>query len=226
MATRRADARDALGRVQVAVFAKAPIPGLAKTRLVPAIGRQGAARLQRHLTRRALRTAHDAGLGTVTLWCAPDARHRFFRALQRVTGQPCLVQPAGDLGARMHAAFRLHCAQGPLLLIGTDCPVLQPGHLRQAAWALLDGADAVFLPAEDGGYVLVGLREPQAALFDAMPWSTDRVMALTRARAHAAGLCLRELDTLWDVDLPADVERWRAGPAAVGVGALLPDGDA
>lgn len=218
MATSPADAHDPLRQVQVAVLAKAPIPGLAKTRLVPALGLQGAARLQRQLARRALQTAHDAGLGPVTLWCAPDARHRFFLALQRTTGVPCRVQPSGDLGDRMHTAFRLHCAHGPLLLIGTDCPVLQPLHLRQAALALIDGIDAVFQPAEDGGYVLVGLRQPQPALFHGMTWSTDQVMVHTRARARAAGLRVHELDTLWDVDLPEDLARWRSHTANDNVG--------
>lgn len=196
-----------LDRVQVAVLAKAPIPGLAKTRLMPALGARGAARLQRQLTRQAVGTALAAGLGPVTLWCAPDARQRFFRALRRTSGVACLVQASGDLGERMHTAFRLHCTQGPLLLIGTDCPPLTPHHLRDAAQALLDGADAVFHPAEDGGYVLVGLREPQAALFRDMRWSTDTVMAETRARACAAHLTWRELDTLWDLDVPADLAR-------------------
>ncbi len=199
-----------LHQVQVAVLAKAPIPGLAKTRLIPALGSQGAARLQRHLTRSAVQTALDAGLGTVTLWCAPHAQHRFFRALRQTTGVPCLVQASGDLGERMHTAFRLHCELGPLLLTGTDCPPLTPAHLRQAAQALLDGDEAVFFPAEDGGYVLVGLRRPQAALFRDIAWSTDAVMAQTRERARAAGLRCREFETLWDLDVPADLDRWRA----------------
>jgi uncharacterized protein len=211
MATSRVDAHDPLRAVQVAVLAKAPIPGLAKTRLIPALGAHGAARLQRALTRQTLRTAHDASLGTVTLWCTPDAGHRFFRALRRTTGMACRLQPEGDLGERMHTAFRHHCAQGPLLLIGTDCPVLQPAHLRQAALALLDAADAVFQPAEDGGYVLVGLRRPQPMLFQDMSWSTDQVMAHSRARACAAGLRVSELETLWDVDRPQDLARWHAG---------------
>jgi rSAM/selenodomain-associated transferase 1 len=215
MATSPVDRHDPLRQVQVAVLAKAPIPGLAKTRLAPALGEQGAARLQRELARLALRTAQDCGLGPVTLWCAPDARHRFFRALQRTVGVRCLVQSSGDLGERMHTAFRLHCAQGPLLLIGTDCPVLQPAHLHQAAVALLDGADAVFQPAEDGGYVLVGLRRPQPALFHGMRWSTDQVMAETRVRAREAGLRVHELHTLWDVDRPQDLARWRGGQADV-----------
>ena len=199
-----------LHQVQVAVFAKAPIPGLAKTRLIPALGSRGAARLQRHLTRSAVQTALDSGLGAVTLWCAPDAQHRFFRALRQTTGVPCLVQASGDLGERMHTAFRLHCEQGPLILTGTDCPPLTPAHLRQAAQALLDGDEAVFFPAEDGGYVLVGLRRPQAALFRDIAWSTDAVMAQTRERAKEAGVRRREFETLWDLDVPADLDRWRA----------------
>lgn len=217
MVIAHAEVHDPLRQVQVAVLAKAPIPGVAKTRLIPALGARGAARLQRRLTRAALQTAHEAGLGPVTLWCAPDARHRFFRALRRTMDLPCLVQPSGDLGERMHAAFRLHCLQGPLLLIGTDCPVLRPDHLRQAARALIDGEDAVFHPAADGGYVLVGLRQPQAALFDDMAWSTDAVMLQTRARARALKLRVREFETLWDVDVPEDLARLRALDAATGL---------
>lgn len=209
MATAPVDALRDLSRVQVAVLAKAPLPGLAKTRLIPALGPQGAARLQRQLTRAAVQTALDARLGPVTLWCAPHAQHRFFRAMHRTTGVRCLVQASGDLGQRMHTAFRLHCEQGPLLLTGTDCPPLTPDHLRRAAQALLDGDDAVFYPAEDGGYVLVGLRRPQAALFENIAWSTDAVMAQTRERASTTGLRLRELETLWDLDVPGDLVRWR-----------------
>lgn len=210
MATAPADALRDLTQVQVAVLAKAPMPGLAKTRLIPALGPHGAARLQRQLARAAVQTALDARLGTVTLWCAPHAQHRFFRAVHRTTGVRCLVQSGSDLGERMHTAFRLHCAQGPLLLTGTDCPPLTPDHLRRAAQALLDGEEAVFHPAEDGGYVLVGLRRPQAALFEHIAWSTDAVMAQTRERAAALGLRLREFETLWDLDVPADLARWRA----------------
>jgi rSAM/selenodomain-associated transferase 1 len=196
--------------VHVAVFARAPEPGRAKTRLIPALGARGAARLQRALTRRALDTAIRAGLGPVTLWCAPDARHRFFRALTRVAGVACRAQPAGDLGERMLAAFRWHCVRGPLLLIGTDCPALTAADLRAAARVLRDGDDAVFLPAEDGGYVLVGLRQPRPALFESIAWGTAGVMDQTRARLRAAGHRWREPATLWDVDLPADLPRLSA----------------
>lgn len=196
-----------LQQVQIAVLAKAPIAGLAKTRLIPALGPHRAARLQRRLTRWAVRTALDAKLGPVTLWCAPDVQHRFFRALHRTTAVALREQCTGDLGDRMHNAFRWHCTQGPLLLIGTDCPPLDVTHLRRAAHALVDGSDAVFYPAEDGGYVLVGLREPQPDLFGHMNWSTSTVMSTTHDRARSLGLAVREFETLWDVDLPADLDR-------------------
>ena len=194
--------------VQIAVFAKAPVPGAAKTRLMPALGARGAARLQRQLILRTLATAAAAQLGPVTLWCAPDTRHRFFQALRLRAGVECIGQPVGDLGERMHAAFEHHCTRGPALLVGTDCPALQPHHLREAARRLRDGADAVFQPAEDGGYVLVGLRRPQPQFFRGMAWGNAEVMAATRSRAGP--LRVSELETLWDVDRPADLARLQA----------------
>ena len=196
--------------VQLAILAKAPVAGLAKTRLIPALGAAGAARLQRQFTLATLRTARAAGLGGVTLWCTPSPQHRFFHALTQRAGVRCMAQAPGDLGARMYAAFCLHCAAGPTLLIGTDCPALQPSHLRAAAGALRGAADGVCIPAEDGGYVLIGLKQPQPALFEHMPWSSAEVMAQTRARSFHQGLRLHEMDALWDVDEPADLQRLRS----------------
>ncbi len=213
MVTGRDSRAPELRDVQVAVLAKAPVPGLAKTRLIAALGPRGAARLQRELTLRTLKTAAAAGLGRVTLWCAPDTRHRFFRALYESAGVDCLAQPGGELGEKMHAAFVRHCAQGPLLLVGTDCPALTPEHLRAAARVLCDGFDAVFHPAEDGGYVLVGLRRPQPKLFSGMRWGTSEVMKQTRART--TGLRVKELEILWDVDVPADLQRLRTSKCPV-----------
>lgn len=193
--------------VQVAVFAKAPIPGYAKTRLIPAAGAAGAARWQRAFTKQAVRTAVDAGVGAVTLWCAPHAHHGLFQALRLHHGVSTLVQADGDLGTKMLTAFRTHCVQGPLILIGTDCPAMTAEHIRQAASVLQAGVDAVFCPAEDGGYALVGLRQAQPSLFEGMAWSTSTVMSDTLARAEAAGLQVRLLETLWDVDEPNDLTR-------------------
>ena len=198
--------------VRIAILAKAPIAGYAKTRLIPALGAQAAARLQRRFTRDAVRVAIEAELGEVVLWCAPDATHRFFRALQRTTGIRCNGQPDGDLGERMlHAARATSPAdtRQAVLIMGTDCPALRPHHLRAAADAL-DEVDGVFIPAEDGGYVLVGLRQPQPALFTGMTWSTDSVMAQTRRRAASLALRIRELPALWDVDTQSDLLRLQA----------------
>ncbi len=193
--------------VAIAIFAKAPVAGAAKTRLIPALGPAGAARLHRRLVQHTVLTAHRAQLGPVTLWCAPDTRHRFFRALTRRHGLERTAQVGRHLGERMHHAFERHCPRGPLLLIGTDCPALTPAHLRHAAEALRDGVDAVFSPAEDGGYVLVGLHRPERRLFENVAWGGAEVMAQTRRQLDATGLAWRELDTLWDVDRPEDLPR-------------------
>lgn len=195
-------------QIEIAVIAKAPRAGYAKTRLIPALGARGAARLHRQLSLRTLVTARAARLGPVTLWCAPDAHHRFFRALQRSYGLPLRTQPEGDLGRRMAHIFARN-ADRPLLLIGTDCPALGADHLRHAALALRS-ADAVFITTEDGGYFLVGLQRPVPELFAGIDWSTAQVMAQTRRRMSALGLRWQEVATLWDVDRAEDVARWQA----------------
>jgi rSAM/selenodomain-associated transferase 1 len=191
----------------VAVFAKAPVPGYAKTRLVPLLGAEGAARLQAELIEGALLTALAAALGPVTLWCAPDERHPFFQEAARRFGLSLAGQPKGDLGERMLAAFGP--AGRPLVLIGSDCPVLTPADLREAVARLAD-ADAAIAPAEDGGYGLIAARAPLPALFGDVPWGTRQVLAVTRERARACGLGLAELRTVWDVDTPADFARLAA----------------
>jgi len=200
--------------VAVAILAKAPLPGFAKTRLAPALGTNGAAALQARLIERAVETARAAGTGPVTLWAAPDQHHPAFQTLAALFGVTLARQPDGDLGARMLAAIA--AARGPAIVIGTDCPALQPAHLRAAADALAGGVDAVVVPVEDGGYALIGMREPQSALFADMAWSTAGVMAETRRRLTRLSLTWREPARLWDVDLPEDVERLkREGLAAL-----------
>ncbi len=188
----------------IAIMAKAPQPGLAKTRLIPVLGAAGAARLQRRFTLATLAQAQQAEPASTVLWCAPDAQHRFFKALQRRCGVLTQPQPTGDLGQRMHAAAEY--AAGPVLIIGTDCPALSAAHLQHAAHALAQH-DVVLIPAEDGGYVLIGLRRPAWAVFEGVVWSTPQVLAHTRQRLQAAGLHWAELAPLWDVDTPLDYKR-------------------
>jgi len=199
----------------LAVVAKAPVPGLAKTRLAPLLGAVGAARAQRTLLLHTLRTVREASLGPVTLWCAPDDAARCFRALRQRHGLATAAQPAGDLGARMAHAMQVHFAHStlPWIVVGTDAPTLTAALLQRVADAL-QTHDAALLPAEDGGYVLLGLRRACPSVFEGIAWSTSAVAEQTRARLQAAGLHCWEGPTLWDVDEPPDWLRWRASAAA------------
>jgi rSAM/selenodomain-associated transferase 1 len=203
--------------VAVAVLAKAPVAGFAKTRLIPLIGAERAAQLQVRLTARAAATACAANVGPVTLWATPDESHETFAALRARHGVTLRRQPDGDLGARMLAA--MIAAGGPVLIIGTDCPALTKAHLRHAADVLRGGTEVVVGPAADGGYVLIGARKPEPALFDGMSWSTATVMEETRRRLQSYGLTWKEPFGLWDIDRPADLDRLRAA----GFGDLIPD---
>ena len=193
---------------RVIVFAKAPEPGTVKTRLVPPLDGEAAAALHARLTKRALATARAAALGPVELACAPDIEHPFFRHCAECFGASLSAQGDGDLGARMFAASRRGLAAGtPVIFIGCDCPALTAAHLRAAARALDAGNDCALVPAEDGGYVLIGLARTDAALFHGIAWGSDGVMAATRQRLETLGWRWQALETLWDVDRPADYER-------------------
>jgi len=195
--------------MRVAVFAKAPVAGQVKTRLAPLLGDAGAAALHRRLVHRAIETARDARVGEVELWCAPDASHSFFAECAETHGVSLRAQHGGDLGARMRHAFESNHGEGhALVVIGCDCLVLDGGAIRDAARAL-SSCDAAFAPAEDGGYVLVGLAKPEPAIFERIDWSTSRVMAQTRERLREAGLRWKELAMRWDLDRPEDYVRAR-----------------
>jgi rSAM/selenodomain-associated transferase 1 len=187
------------------ILAHAPIPGFAKTRLISAIGAHAAAVLQERLTERTVATAFAAGIGPVTLCCAPDATHDSFLkmvARMKITLRP---QPQGDLGVRMLAAMA--GSTGPVLVIGTDCPALTEIHLRSAATALRDGTDIVLIPAENGGHILLGMRKAQPALFSKIAWGSSTALAELRTRIVEQRLMLIERPPLWDVDTEIDLAR-------------------
>ena len=190
----------------VAIFAKAPVPGYAKTRLVPRLGEAGAAALQRQLAEHAVRVAIEADVGPVALWCMPDCEHPFFADLQRRYGVALYAQTGADLGERMHRAVEAMAPAGSVLLMGTDCAVITAAHVRHCVDALAV-TDAAAIPVEDGGYFLLALRRPAPTLFEGVAWSTSSVFAQTRAKAAAAGLTLTVSEPLWDIDRPEDYER-------------------
>ena len=196
----------------VIVFAKAPVAGTVKTRLAGALGAAGAACLAARMLDATTACALEAAVGPVEVCCAPDASHPAFMALIRSAAGPTLTEQGdGDLGQRMHRAFeRALGTHASAIVIGTDAPALDAEYLREAATAL-HGHDAVIGPAIDGGYALIGLRRPQAALFDGIDWSTPRVLAQTRERLGRLGLTWAELAPLHDIDEPADLPHLPAG---------------
>ncbi|MBI4348257.1 MAG: TIGR04282 family arsenosugar biosynthesis glycosyltransferase [Elusimicrobia bacterium] len=175
------------------VFLKDPVPGRVKTRLIGALGPRGAAR--------AYAAILEETRGTLS-------RLRGIRIVwvrERLQGE-------GDLGARLARAFSRAFRAGArrVCVIGTDSPAISV-RLLERAFAALRRADVVLGPSEDGGYYLLGLNAGEPRLFRSVPWSSPRVLAVTRRRARVLGLKTRLLPRLYDVDHPADLVRWLRG---------------
>ncbi len=190
---------------RIALLVKAPEPGQVKTRLAPLLGAEGAAAFLDGEIRRLASCLHEAALAPVEVWAGGDAGHAVFRDLAEAYGWRIHRQPDGDLGERMRVAAKFALLDsGSVLLIGADCPQMGAAYLRMALQALENRCGAVIGPAQDGGYVLLGVREVDKALFRGMKWSTPSVLADTRARLRALGWLWQELPTLRDVDTPED----------------------
>jgi len=190
----------------VIVFAKAPEPGYAKTRLIPALGADGAAILAERLLDHTLAGACGADAGPVEICCTPDTAHAVFQACACKFNVALSTQDNGDLGHRMAAAAsRALDNSNNVLLIGTDCPALGLTQINAAANALRNGHDVVLIPSTDGGYVLIGLRRVHPRLFEDIAWGTPAVMHDTRKRLLELDWYWVELPALSDVDVPADL---------------------
>jgi rSAM/selenodomain-associated transferase 1 len=193
---------------RILVFAKAPEPGVAKTRLIPALGAEGAAALHRDLLVDTLARLAPARVAPVELWCAPGPSHPLFKDLAGRFGVSLHAQQGGDLGARLFFAARDALTRAEaVVLVGCDCPGLGPAQVTEALVALLETPrqDAVLGPADDGGYVLLALRRAAPAVFLDVPWGGDQVAAVTRRRMAALAWRWRELESLPDVDRPEDL---------------------
>ncbi len=194
----------------IIVFAKAPIPGEVKTRLLPYMEAQTVVVLHERLVLASIKTAVESKVGQIQLWCAPRKDHPFFLQCANKFGIELHQQAEGDLGERMAYAFRETLKKNSMaLLMGTDCPSLSCEDLKEAQKILQQGVPAVLSPAEDGGYVLIGLRQYESSLFKGVSWGTGSVMEETRVRLRQLGWDWQELPTRWDVDRPEDVERLR-----------------
>lgn len=200
-----------MSAVRIIIFAKAPQAGRAKTRLIPALGGAGAARLAQRMLQATLATAQAAALGPLQLCLSPPPGDPAWAEVDWPTGVELRDQGEGDLGQRMARAVDEGVQMGlPVLLIGTDCPQLTPQLLRQAAEGLARN-DSVLFPASDGGYVLLGLRQSHPLVFADITWSSASVASSTRARLAELGWSLFEGPELDDIDCPEDLPKLPAG---------------
>lgn len=191
----------------VGVFARAPVAGKAKTRLLPAIGPAGTERLQAHLIEKTLTIVCGSPRARTTLFVRGDIHHPHIVSCTHRYNIAAREQVGHNLGARMHAAFVAMLGTFPrALVIGVDNLTLT-GNLLLEADEALQKADVVVQPAADGGYTLIGLSRPRAALFKSIPWGTQDVMRLTRERVNEEKLRMVELATTWDLDTPTDLGR-------------------
>lgn len=187
---------------RIVIFAKAPVAGQVKTRLVPALGEEGAARLAREMLRRTVSAAVATGLSVEVCASPAPSADEWGPYLPDVAATD---QGGGDLGERLARAAKRVIDEGEkILLIGTDCPELDRDRLLAAA-RVLERHDAVIHPAEDGGYALLGLRRFEPSIFEDIAWSTASVAEATMARIQALGWSFHVGATLRDIDEPADL---------------------
>jgi len=193
------------------IFCKAPIAGQVKTRLTAELSNEQAMQVHIELTLRTLQLATRSNLCPVQLWCTPSTVNPFFTASAQTFHLILQQQKGDDLGERMNHAFcEALNRYSRALIIGCDCPSLNEQDLEEALTALNQKDCCVLAPAEDGGYVLIGLNQPHPELFDNMPWGTERVLEQTRTRIRQYNLRLHVLKQQWDLDTPADLARYLA----------------
>jgi rSAM/selenodomain-associated transferase 1 len=198
-------------RTKILVFCKTPEPGKVKTRLQGALTPAQCAQLHIALAQRTLQTATNSDLGETELWCTGDLTHPFFRECVRRYGVALRRQQGADLGERMADALQSALlSAASVIIIGTDCPGLDKTYLQQAA-AFIGSDDptarVIIGPATDGGYVLFGANSAVSGAFKNIAWGSDQVLQQTRDRLHNLNIPYSELETLWDVDRPEDLQR-------------------
>ncbi len=187
------------------IFARAPVAGEAKTRLIPVLGAQGAARLYERMLEHTLRTATRAGIGQVELWCTPHSQCQPFTKYRDELGVVLRIQRGADLGERMDCAVSDGLQRySAVIVLGSDCVAMDERYLAAAASGLAR-ADVVLGPAADGGYVLLGMRRHYPALFSGIPWGSSRVLDLSLSILGKKAIRYVLLERLADIDRPEDL---------------------
>lgn len=193
------------------LFTRYPEPGNTKTRLIPVLGAEGAATLQRQMTEHKLAEVNQL-LTFYQLSVEVHFAGGNEQLMQEWLGSSLVYrrQSEGDIGDRMASAFQLSFAAGmnAVVVIGSDCPDLN-APLMAEAFQLLRQHDLVLGPALDGGYYLIGLRRLIPELFTGIPWSTAEVLQQTITIAKRLGLAVAKLPLLSDVDRPEDLSVWK-----------------
>ena len=193
----------------VLLYAKAPVAGSVNTRLIPDIGEQAATALQYDLIHDRLTMLNEAGLCPVRLMCAPDIGHECFAECEQKYPVSLYEQRGSDLGERMLEGVKQALSDYKYcIIIGTDAPALDGSRIKQAIDTLHVQSDAVFIPAEDGGYVLLGLAEAHVFLFRDISWGSAQVMQQSRDKLKLNNLRFTELESCWDVDRIEDYQRY------------------
>lgn len=199
---------------RIIVFSRLPQPGVTKTRLIPALGPQGAAQLQQWLTQRTLATVDQVKQRShceIQVCFTGGTNQQMSEVFGH--GYDYVAQGEGELGDRLHHSFANAFSQGlqHVLCIGSDCPTLTPEHIHMA-YDHLGSNDLVLGPAVDGGYYLIGMNRLIPELFEQIDWGTDKVLAQTLEHARSLGLRVHLLELLPDVDQPDDLAQWNMHP--------------
>lgn len=193
----------------ILLFAKAPVEGKVNTRLIADIGVQAATQLQHDLIVQRLLMLTRANLCAVSLMCSPDVQDDYFVQCKKQYPVTLLQQSGADLGKRMLNGIRQALQQYRYcIVIGTDAPALDEVLIRQAIERLKAGSEVVFVPAEDGGYVLVGLQKTYEFLFQGIRWGSAEVMQQSRRKLKKNSISFNELATCWDIDRVEDYQRY------------------
>ena len=193
---------------RIILFAKAPVLGKVKTRLEPELGQKGSLELHKAMTRRIITLLDSIKLAPWDLWLSSGERNEVF--LGQCKDAEIFLQKGNDLGQKMaNASLHSFARVGveSVLIIGSDCPAFDAEYLVSAIKALEKGYDVVLGPAEDFGYILIGLNAPYVELFEGVAWGSEKVLKQTLAKVRELNLNLLLLDALWDVDRPQDLAR-------------------